>query len=109
MLSDTDKIKKCLTGVTAQIQEPKRFYFLKKQAKSLYNIRIHQAPAMMERHRDNISFYFMKTKEIYWVVEFMYFKGKNSCTRHLILPTADSNPLEAIIPRDFLCPDLLNQ
>ena len=33
MLSNTDKIKKCLTGVTTQMQEPKRFYFLRKKAK----------------------------------------------------------------------------
>jgi len=51
MLSSTDKIKKCLTGVTTQVQEPKRFYFLRKKAKDDYNIKIHQAPSIMERHR----------------------------------------------------------
>ena len=33
MLEETDKIKKTLTGVTTHIQEPKRFYFLRKQAR----------------------------------------------------------------------------
>jgi len=33
MLEETDKVKKTLTGVTTQTQEPKRFYFLRKQAK----------------------------------------------------------------------------
>ena len=51
MLSESDKVKKTLAGVTANVQEPKRFYFLRKQAKSEYNMKIHQAPAMIERHR----------------------------------------------------------
>ena len=51
MLSESDKVKKTLAGVTANVQEPKRFYFLRKQAKSEYNIKVHQAPAIIERHR----------------------------------------------------------
>lgn len=84
MLNCTDKVKKTLTGVTVPMQEPKRFYFLRKQAKAEYNTKVHQGPAMMERHRDNISFYYMKTKTIYWVVEILYYKGHKKYTRHLL-------------------------
>lgn len=75
MMEETDKVKKTLTGVTAHVQEPKRFYFLRKQARLEHNIKVHQAPAMIERHRENISFYYMKTKTIYWVIEILYYKG----------------------------------
>lgn len=84
MLEETDKVKKTLTGVTAPTQEPKRFYFLRKHAKSEYNIKVHQGPAMIERHRENISFYYMKTKTIYWIIEVLYFRGNKKYSRHLL-------------------------
>lgn len=84
MLEETDKVKKTLTGVTTQIQEPKRFYFLRKHARSEYNIKLHQAPAMIERHRENISFYYMKTKTIYWVIEILYYRGNKKFSKFLI-------------------------
>ena len=34
MLSEADKVKKTLTGVTYSNPEPKRFYYLRKQAKN---------------------------------------------------------------------------
>ena len=94
MLAESDKVKKTLTGVTASTQEPKRFHFLRKQAKSEYNIKVHQAPPIIERHRENISFYYMKSQTIYWVIEVLYYKGKNQYSRHLLDPTADSKPIQ---------------
>lgn len=99
MLEETDKVKKTLTGVTTQTQEPKRFYFLRKQAKVQYNIKIHQAPAMMERHRENISFFYMKTKTIYWVIEILYFKANKKYTKLILEPQPDSKKVDEILPK----------
>lgn len=43
-------------------------------AKKLYNINIYNAPSIIERHRENISFYFVKTKTFYWVIELLYWR-----------------------------------
>lgn len=115
MLSQTDKVKKMLTGVTSQSQEPKRFYFLRKFARAEYNIKIHQAPAMIERHRENISFYYMKTKTIYWVLEIIYYIGKqdqikgvksksSKWVRKLMEePQSDQKTVADVLPKDYIC------
>jgi hypothetical protein len=74
MLSNADKVKRTLTGVESLSQEPKRFKIMRINAKKLYNITIHNAPAIIERHRENISFYFVKTKTFYWIVEILYWR-----------------------------------
>jgi len=68
MLSSADKVKKTLSGVEAFGQEPKRFKIMRVNAKKLHNITLLNAPPIIERHRENISFYFVKTKTFYWVV-----------------------------------------
>jgi hypothetical protein len=68
MLSNADKVKKTLSGVDNLGQEPKRFKIMRMNAKRLYNITLLNAPPIIERHRENISFYFVKTKTFYWVI-----------------------------------------
>lgn len=67
MLANADKVKRTLTGVDSFGQEPKRFKIMRINAKKQYNINLNHAPAIIERHRENISFYFVKTKTFYWV------------------------------------------
>ena len=74
MLSGADKVKRTLSGVEALGQEPKRFKIMRINAKRLHNITILTAPAIIERHRENISFYFVKTKTFYWVVEWLFWR-----------------------------------
>ena len=68
MLSNADKVKKTLSGVDSFTQEPKRFKIMRMNAKKNYNITLLNAPTIIERHRENISFFFVKTKTFYWVV-----------------------------------------
>ena len=68
MLSNADKVKRTLSGVETFGQEPKRFKIMKINARKIHNINLLHAPPIIERHRDNISFYFVKTKTFYWVV-----------------------------------------
>lgn len=74
MLSNADKVKRTLTGVDSLSQEPKRFKIMRINAKKLYNITILNAPSIIERHRENISFYFVKTKTFYWIIEVLYWR-----------------------------------
>ena len=68
---------------------------------------MHQAPPIIERHRENISFYYMKTKTIYWITEVLYFKGNRQYDRHLLDPTPDSKTIAEILPTEFLSQPLL--
>lgn len=74
MLSNADKVKRTLSGVETFGQEPKRFKIMRINAKKLYNIDLLHAPSIIERHRENISFYFVKTKTFYWVAEILYWR-----------------------------------
>ena len=74
MLSNSDKVKRTLSGVDTFGQEPKRFKIMKVNARKLHNINLQHAPAIIERHRENISFYFVKTKTFYWVVEVLFWR-----------------------------------
>lgn len=61
MMDNVDKVKKTLTGVITS-PEQMRFKLLKRNAKVLYNIDIKLAPNIIERHRENISFFFLPTQ-----------------------------------------------
>ncbi len=81
-------------------------------AKRLYNINIYNAPSIIERHRENISFYFVKTKTFYWVVELLFWreeKGKEAFSRIVTQPEPDSKTPIELLPDNFLCRDLLEQ
>jgi pheromone shutdown protein TraB len=62
---------------------------------------------MLERHRENISFFYIKTKTIYWVFEILYFKGNKKYVTHLLEPQPDSKTIQEILPTDFLSQELL--
>ena len=67
-----DKVKKRLGIIDTSLskhQEMVRYKILSEHAHSEKNISIKWAPRFMERHRENISFYFTKEKRIYWVFE----------------------------------------
>lgn len=54
---------------------------------------------MMERHRENISFFYMKTKTIYWVIEILYFKANKKYTKLILEPQPDSKKVDEILPK----------
>lgn len=67
-----DKVKKRLGIIDTSLskhQEMVRYKILSEHAHSEKNITIRWAPRFMERHRENISFYFTREKRIYWVFE----------------------------------------
>lgn len=66
MMDNVDKVRKSLTGV-ASSSEQMRSKLLKRNAKVLYDIELKVAPNIIERHRENISFFFLPTQEIFWV------------------------------------------
>lgn len=68
MISSADKVKKVMSGVNQTVNmEPRRFKILRNNARQLYNVRLSNGPNILERHRDNISFFFVKSRAIYWV------------------------------------------
>ena len=68
MISNADRVKKCLQGVNNTISlEPRRFKILRNNARQLHNIKVVNGPNILERHRENISFFYVKTKSIFWV------------------------------------------
>ena len=83
---------------------------MKIKAKKLYNVNIYNAPSIIERHRENISFYFVKTKTFYWVIELLYWreeKKKEAFSRVVTPPEPDSKTCIELLPENFLCRDLL--
>ena len=100
MMEGTDKVKKCLTGVTNSSLEPKRFKILRNSAKRNHNVEIVHAPSIIERHRQNISFFFVKTKEIFWVVELLFYRKNRedgSFSKVITLPTSENKSLEELV------------
>ena len=81
-------------------------------AKRIYNITLFHAPPIIERHRENISFFFVKTRTFYWVIDILYWRLDNNeenYSRTLLSPTADSLTIAEILPKDFLCKQLLEK
>lgn len=71
MLEGYDKARKKLSQIDISLlkhQEMVRYKILAEHAAN-QGIKIVSAPRFMERHRENISFYFTKEKVIYWVFE----------------------------------------
>lgn len=71
MLEGYDKTRKKLSQIEISLmkhQEMVRYKILAENARNR-GIRIQFAPRFIERHRENISFYFTKDKVIYWVFE----------------------------------------
>lgn len=69
-----DKVKKRLGIIDTSLskhQEMVRYKILAEHAHNERSVIIKWAPRFMERHRENISFYFTKEKKIYWVVEIL--------------------------------------
>lgn len=71
IIENYDKSKKRLSmieGSLSKHQEMVRYKILAENAKTK-NIKVDFAPRFMQRHRENISFYFTKDKLLYWVFE----------------------------------------
>jgi hypothetical protein len=110
MLSNADKVKRTLSGVETFGMEPKRFKIMRMNARKIHNINLLHAPPIIERHRENISFFFVKTKTFYWVTEVLFWREVNNeevGSRFLTPPLADSLTILEVMPEDFLCRDLL--
>lgn len=56
-----DKVKKDFTGINTLTNDQKSLKLLKKYGNEMYKIDLKIAPTIMEKHRNNISFFFMKT------------------------------------------------
>jgi hypothetical protein len=91
-MDSVDKVKKTLTGVVSS-PEQMRFKLLKRHAKLSYNTDVKLAPNVIERHRENISFYFVPTKEIYWVFELIYITDCSKTIRFVSDPVCDQSKL----------------
>ena len=71
ILEGYDKSRKKLSQIEISLlkhQEMVRYKILSEHAQHR-GVRIRFAPRFMERHRENISFYFTKEKVLYWVFE----------------------------------------
>ena len=79
------------------------------KAKKLYNINIYNEPSIIERHRENISFYFVKIKTFYWVIELLYWREekKKEAFSRVVTPKPDSKTPIELLSKNFLCRDLL--
>lgn len=42
------------------------------------NIELTFAPVLLSRHRSNISFFYKKTQELYWMLEVVYMASSNT-------------------------------
>jgi hypothetical protein len=80
-MRDSELIQKKLVGSTA-LPDALRYKLLKSHARRLLTVDLRLAPKIMERHRENISFYSVKDKLVFWCVEFTLYLGKE---RHRFL------------------------
>lgn len=67
-IENTEFIRKKLSFANHN-PELLRLKLLKIYARKKHKIDILSAPTIMTRHRENISFYYMKNKLIYWTFE----------------------------------------
>jgi len=67
MMRGSENIKKKLSTLK-KTQEQLRFKLLKIYAKKFHNVKIKLAPTIMTKHRENLSFYHTKSKNIYWSI-----------------------------------------
>ena len=101
--------------MTSELQ---RFKILKDQARKK-SIQISEAPCVLSRHINNISFYFTKLKTIFWVLEvivpFKDTKGVIKCSRKYSVPISEDTSLyDTLVHLDqneqfFDQMDLINQ
>ena len=115
LLERYDRSRKKLTLVEASLnkqQEMVRYKILADNAKRK-GVVVKFAPTLIERHRDNISFYFTKDKALYWIFEVVLLlpgkEGKVEKKRHVSPPICESSMLKACIDgfpfadNDVLC------
>lgn len=74
VIRDTEIVHKRLVGSTA-LPDALRYKLLKSNARRLLEVDLRLAPKVMKQHRDNISFYSVKEKVVYWCVELKLFLG----------------------------------
>ena len=73
MINKTDGIKKKMSFLKKKNTESLRLRLLKLYSKKNNNVDLIILPSIFEKHRENLSFYFTKLKEIYWLLEFKFF------------------------------------
>lgn len=80
MMKSQDRVKKKLSMLNKN-KSQLRFKLLRVFAKRKGNINLLFAPFVIKKHRDNLSFYHTKTKQIYWSIEIKFLlknkKGDN--------------------------------
>lgn len=106
MMDGVDKVKKTLTGISSP-PEQMRFKLLKRHAKLHYDCDVKIAPNVIERHRENISFYFVQTKEIFWMFELQYYVHGGQSVRFLTDPVCDKLTLDKVLSQQFFSPEML--
>lgn len=77
-MQTTEVIQKKLVGITA-LPDAMRYKLLKHYARKI-NVDVILAPKIMKKHRDNLSFYSIKDKQIHWCLELL-FLGKSVVTK----------------------------
>ena len=88
---------KKLVGTTA-LPDALRYKLLKSNARRLLEVDLRLAPKVMKKHRDNISFYSVKEKLVYWCVEFKLYLGVDSKYHsHIVDPVSMNSTLKEII------------
>lgn len=108
MMDGVDKVRKTLTGTEGQ-SEQGRFKLLQRFARQQYNCEMKMAPSIIERHRENISFYFVMSKEIFWMVEFLWYTPTGSPVRSVTDPINDKETLEKALSQQFFSSEMMSK
>jgi hypothetical protein len=79
-MKETEIIKKKLQFVT-QSPDLLRMKLIKIHSKKKFSLNLNFAPAIMTRHRQNMSFFYMKTKSLFFTIEIKIYYRQNDQTR----------------------------
>jgi hypothetical protein len=94
-MRDTEVVHKKLIGSTA-LPDALRYKLLKSHSRRLLKVDVRLAPKIMQRHRENISFYSVRDKLVYWCVEIKLYLGASEHV-HLIDPVPQSIRLDELL------------
>ncbi|CAD8075076.1 unnamed protein product [Paramecium sonneborni] len=102
VMQNTEMIQKKLVGITA-LPDAMRYKLLKHYARKM-NVDVILAPKIMKKHRQNLSFYSIKDKQIHWCLEIQYLN-----TYYVTKPISQKTTiLDAILQQDLFDSKLLD-
>ena len=73
----------------------------------MYQIDLKVGPYIVEKHRENISFFFVKTNEFYWVFELFYLMPDGEIEKFVTDPTCDHLPISDLLKEDRVSTTML--